>query len=137
MSSFIFILNSSNNLFIKSSLAINFDFVVCTGVLHHLKNPKRGLGVIKDSQAKNSGAALMVYGKHGRIATYQIQHLMRLINEKEINMQRRVKKDCVIEISWTKLHRVQNLIEKTVASKIIILSWRFRIVASHRPSQKV
>ena len=31
-----------------------------------------------------------MYGKHGRIATYQIQHLMRLINEKEINMNQEI-----------------------------------------------
>ena len=39
----------------------------------------------------------------------------------------------VIEISWTKLDQEQNLIEKTVASKITILSWRFIIVAGYRP----
>lgn len=68
----------------------HFDFVVCTGVLHHLKNPQRALRVIRKSQTKSGGAALMVYGKHGRISTYQIQHLMRFINEKEMNLNREI-----------------------------------------------
>ena len=68
----------------------HFEFEICTGVLHHLKDPTRGLKVIREAQSKDGGAALMVYGKHARAATYQIQSLMRLINEKETNMAKEI-----------------------------------------------
>ena len=64
----------------------NFDFVSCTGVLHHLKSPQNGLNSIKDAQVHNGGAALMVYGKYGRMGVYQIQDLMRITNTNEDSM---------------------------------------------------
>ena len=57
-----------------------FDFVQCTGVLHHLKSPQKGLNVLKDAQVANGGASLMVYGKYGRTGVYQVQALLRTIN---------------------------------------------------------
>ena len=58
-----------------------FDFVQCSGVLHHLKGPQRGLNTLKDAQLRTGGASLMVYGKYGRIGVYYIQDLLRIINK--------------------------------------------------------
>ena len=60
-----------------------FDFASCTGVLHHLKSPQKGLNVMKDVQVPNGGANLMVYGKYGRTGIYQLQQLFKVINRKE------------------------------------------------------
>ena len=65
----------------------NFDYIFCTGVLHHLKDATKGLRIIKDTQPqKDGGGAMMVYGKYGRAGIYQIQHLLRITNEKEVTM---------------------------------------------------
>ena len=68
----------------------NFEFVTCTGVLHHLKSPQKGLNIVKDTQSINGGAFLMVYGKHGRIGIYQLQHLFRILNNNEKNISKEI-----------------------------------------------
>ena len=64
-----------------------FDYFTCTGVLHHLKNPQKGLSVVRGTQPrKDGGGAVMVYGQYGRTGIYQLQHLLRITNEKETSM---------------------------------------------------
>ena len=68
-----------------------FDYVTCTGVLHHLKQPRNGLRIIKDVQPTNyGGAALMVYGKYGRTGIYQIQELLRTAIRKKVEIQKEI-----------------------------------------------
>jgi SAM-dependent methyltransferase len=64
----------------------NFDFILCTGVLHHLKNPQKGLRMLNDVQFEQGGANFMVYGKYGRAGIYQLQELMRTINQQSQSM---------------------------------------------------
>ena len=59
-----------------------FDFVGCTGVLHHLKSPQNGIKVVNEAQTKQGGAEFMVYGTFGRTGIYQIQELLSIINAK-------------------------------------------------------
>jgi SAM-dependent methyltransferase len=58
-----------------------FDYINCVGVLHHLDDPDAGLkallGVLKDDGV----LGLMVYALYGRTGVYQMQSLMRLVNE--------------------------------------------------------
>ena len=58
-----------------------FDYINCTGVLHHLANPDAGLKNLKDSLKPTGGMGLMVYAKYGRTGVYQIQDLMKMINK--------------------------------------------------------
>ncbi|WP_310821166.1 class I SAM-dependent methyltransferase [Stratiformator vulcanicus] len=55
-----------------------FDFINCSGVLHHLENPADGLAALKSVLKPDGGMALMVYGEMGRTGVYQIQRLMRI-----------------------------------------------------------
>ena len=67
-----------------------FDYITCTGVLHHLSSPLDGLNALK-SVLKNSGVmSIMLYGEYGRTGIYQMQDLMRLVNGDEQNMQTKV-----------------------------------------------
>ena len=59
----------------------NFDLAQSGGVLHHLKCPQKGLKIIYDIQCKHGGAQIMVYGKYGRTGVYQIQDVLRIINQ--------------------------------------------------------
>ena len=64
-----------------------FDFAISTGVLHHLKNPQKGLSIMSDLQLPNGGAAFMVYATYGRTPLYWIQNVLRIINEIEHDIE--------------------------------------------------
>lgn len=68
----------------------NFDYINCSGVLHHLENPKQGLAALNSALKENGAMSIMVYGKYGRTAIYMIQELMRRINSGESNMGEKV-----------------------------------------------
>ena len=59
---------------------IKFDFMQCSGVLHHLKSPINGLNILKESLHLVGGIDLMVYGTYGRTGIYQLQHMLKMIN---------------------------------------------------------
>ena len=74
----------------------NFDFVGCTGVVHHLKSPQNGLRVLHDAQTHDGGAQFMIYGAYGRTGIYQIQNILRIINQgshsmvKDLNFAKKI-----------------------------------------------
>ena len=57
-----------------------FDFISCTGVLHHLPEPERGLAALRAVLAPQGAMSLMLYGRMGRLSVYAAQELMRLVN---------------------------------------------------------
>jgi SAM-dependent methyltransferase len=57
-----------------------FDFISCTGVLHHLPEPESGLAAIRAVLAPLGAMSLMLYGRIGRLSIYAGQELMRLVN---------------------------------------------------------
>lgn len=54
-------------------LAITFDQIVCTGVLHHLADPDEGLGALAAVLLPDGALNLMVYAPYGRTGVYMIQ----------------------------------------------------------------
>ncbi len=58
-----------------------FDFINCSGVLHHLEDPEAGLTQLKSVLKASGGMSIMVYALHGRAGVYQMQELMRLAND--------------------------------------------------------
>lgn len=58
-----------------------FDYIDCSGVLHHLADPDAGLQALTDVLVEDGAMSLMVYGAVGRTAVYQMQDLMKLVNE--------------------------------------------------------
>jgi SAM-dependent methyltransferase len=58
-----------------------FDMISCTGVLHHLPEPDRGIEALRAVLAPDGAMSLMLYGRTGRLAVYASQELMRLVNE--------------------------------------------------------
>ncbi|HXJ23818.1 MAG TPA: class I SAM-dependent methyltransferase, partial [Polyangia bacterium] len=67
-----------------------FDFIDCTGVLHHLEDPQAGLDALVSVLAPGGAMNLAVYGLYGRTAVYQVQELMRLVNAPEETASHRV-----------------------------------------------
>ena len=58
-----------------------FDLISCTGVLHHLPEPERGLAALRSVLAPHGAMSLMLYGRMGRLSIYAGQELMRLVNQ--------------------------------------------------------
>jgi SAM-dependent methyltransferase len=57
----------------------SFDLVVCTGVLHHLPDPHRGLRALREVLKPNGAMRLMVYARYGRAGIYMMQEYCRLL----------------------------------------------------------
>ena len=60
-----------------------FDYINCSGVLHHLTDPPQGLAALKSVLKDNGAIGIMLYGQYGRTGVYQMQELMRLVNRDE------------------------------------------------------
>jgi SAM-dependent methyltransferase len=68
-----------------------FDYINCSGVLHHLSDPDAGLKVLADALADDGAMGIMVYAQYGRLAVYQMQEALRLLNRNEADIQQRVE----------------------------------------------
>ena len=71
-----------------------FDYINCSGVLHHLAEPDLGLkalrSVLKEGGEQAGAIGLMVYATTGRTGVYQMQTLMRLVNGAESDEHRKI-----------------------------------------------
>lgn len=54
-----------------------FDYINCSGVLHHLPDPIEGLRRLRGVLKPHGGLSVMLYGTYGRIGVYQVQDIMR------------------------------------------------------------
>jgi SAM-dependent methyltransferase len=60
-----------------AELRRGFDHVICTGVLHHLPDPDRGLQALHDVLLPDGAMHLMVYAPYGRAGVYLLQDYCR------------------------------------------------------------
>jgi SAM-dependent methyltransferase len=67
-----------------------FDYINCSGVLHHLADPDLGFKALQSVLKKDGSIGLMVYASSGRTGVYQMQELMRLVNASEADAQRKI-----------------------------------------------
>jgi SAM-dependent methyltransferase len=63
------------------TLGQTFDYIISSGVIHHLDDPTRGLNALVDVLAPNGGIFLMLYATYGRAGVYQLQDALRLMSE--------------------------------------------------------
>ncbi len=56
-----------------------FDYIDCTGVLHHLPDPQAGLDTLAAALAPEGGIGLMLYGEYGRSGVYPMQDMLRTL----------------------------------------------------------
>jgi SAM-dependent methyltransferase len=62
-----------------NELGRSFDLIVCTGVLHHLPDPDRGLRALRDVLNPRGAMRLMVYARYGRTGIYMMQDYCRIL----------------------------------------------------------
>jgi ubiquinone/menaquinone biosynthesis C-methylase UbiE len=84
-----------------------FDYINCSGVLHHLNDPPAGLHALRTMLKEGGAMGLMLYGTYGRTGVYQMQELLRHINHAETDSARKVANtrklvDQLPESNWFK-----------------------------------
>ena len=62
-----------------SEIGCKFDQIVCTGVLHHLSDPGRGLRALRDVLLPTGAMHVMVYAAYGRAGIYILQQYCRIL----------------------------------------------------------
>ena len=67
-----------------------FDYINCSGVLHHMTDPDAGFRALRSVLAPDGAIGLMVYAFAGRTGVYQMQALMRMVNGAETDTQRKI-----------------------------------------------
>ena len=65
---------------LKPEIHGTFDMIISSGVLHHLEDPQKGLDILSSLLKEDGFMSLMVYGKYGRTAVYQMQELLKRAN---------------------------------------------------------
>ena len=56
-----------------------FDYIDCTGVLHHLPDPAAGMRALASVLAPEGGMGVMLYGEYGRSGVYPLQEMLRTL----------------------------------------------------------
>ncbi len=80
-------------------LGLTFDFVISSGVLHHLPEPHVGLKAIADVLHPQGAVSMMLYGKYGRTGIYMLQDALKALSqphepiEEIIPLARRLARD--------------------------------------------
>jgi SAM-dependent methyltransferase len=60
-----------------SSLGLDFDLIVSTGVLHQLADPLTGMEALADCLRKDGALAVMLYAKYGRVGVELLESVFR------------------------------------------------------------
>jgi SAM-dependent methyltransferase len=63
-----------------ASLGQQFDYIISTGVLHHLQDPAQGMAALRDVLAPHGVISVMLYGQHRRTGVYMVQEALRLLD---------------------------------------------------------
>uniref|UniRef100_I2Q7Q4 Methyltransferase family protein n=1 Tax=Desulfovibrio sp. U5L TaxID=596152 RepID=I2Q7Q4_9BACT len=89
-----------------TKLGESFDFIVCTGVLHHMPDPDAGLRVLRDVLAPDGLMNIMVYGQMLRIGVYMLQDAFRRLRFEQTQQDLDLVKSTIN--SLPKNHIIQN-----------------------------
>lgn len=68
-----------------------FDYINCSGVLHHLADPNAGLEALLAARKPSGALGIMVYGTYGRTGVYQMQSLLRLVSSDSTTIAARLE----------------------------------------------
>jgi 2-polyprenyl-3-methyl-5-hydroxy-6-metoxy-1,4-benzoquinol methylase len=60
----------------------DFDFVQCTGVIHHLADPVAGMRALGSVLRQDGALMVMMYAEYGRYGIYMLQELCRTLSPK-------------------------------------------------------
>ncbi|MPZ30440.1 MAG: methyltransferase [Rhodospirillales bacterium] len=67
-----------------------FDYVDCTGVLHHLPDPAAGMRALASVLNPDGGMGVMLYGEYGRSGVYPLQELLQTLAPRSMALEDRI-----------------------------------------------
>jgi SAM-dependent methyltransferase len=87
-----------------STLGLDFDLIVSTGVLHHLADPQAGMNAVARCLRPDGAMGLMLYAKYGRIGLELLQSVFRDLGLEQtesgigsyLNIARNLRSDAVL-----------------------------------------
>lgn len=88
-----------------------FDFINCSGVLHHIKNPKKAFREIKRVLKKNGTALIVIHGKGGIITRFT----MEILRDEYYN--NKLSKKVMNEIMNGKMFKYLKFFKKDLSNK--------------------
>jgi len=67
-----------------------FDYIDCTGVLHHLPDPAAGMKALASVLQPEGGVGVMLYGQYGRTGVYPLQEMLRTLAPQSMATEDRI-----------------------------------------------
>ncbi len=67
-----------------------FDYIDCTGVLHHLPDPTAGMQALASVLQPEGGIGVMLYGEYGRSGVYPLQEMLRTLAPLSMSLEDRL-----------------------------------------------
>jgi SAM-dependent methyltransferase len=67
-----------------------FDYIDCTGVLHHLPDPAAGMRALGSVLNPDGGMGVMLYGEYGRSGVYPLQEILRTLAPPSMALEDRI-----------------------------------------------
>ncbi|WP_156689792.1 class I SAM-dependent methyltransferase [Mycobacterium sp. Marseille-P9652] len=92
-----------------SSLGLDFDLIVSTGVLHHLADPSAGMRALGGCLRRDGALAVMLYAKYGRIGVELLESVFLDLGLGQDDASVQVVKDTIAVLSPD--HAVQSYIK--------------------------
>jgi SAM-dependent methyltransferase len=89
-----------------STLGLDFDLIVSTGVLHHLADPLVGMRALASQLRRDGALAVMLYAKYGRIGAELLESVFREMGLRQDDESLEVVKDAMSVLSQD--HPVQS-----------------------------
>src|SRR5499427_3758816 len=68
----------------------SFDYIDCTGVLHHLPDPSAGMQALASVLNPEGGIGVMLYGSYGRTGVYPLQEMLRTLAPPSMATENRI-----------------------------------------------
>lgn len=84
-----------------------FDYINCSGVLHHLDDPDAGLRALASVLKDDGVMTIMVYTQVGRTTVYHVQDMMRIVNRNEPEIEKKIRNTNLMlkNLPSTNLHK--------------------------------
>lgn len=79
------------NVYDIGDLGEKFDYIIASGVLHHLPNPAEGLACLREVLKDDGILSIMVYGTYGRQSIYMIQSLLRFLVREDADFDDKIQ----------------------------------------------
>jgi SAM-dependent methyltransferase len=94
-----------------STLGLDFDLVVSTGVLHHMVDPLAGMKALAGCLRRDGAIAVMLYAKYGRTGVELLQSVFRDLGLRQDDASVRMVKETISLLSPD--HPVQSYLKIT------------------------